>query len=253
MQFRSKAALALLALALSCTPALAQGDTQDPPLQQQGPPDGFGPRGPMVIMRTMGPGGDEQEDESVAVRGRFDRGDRMNDAFERDGHMGGRGFGMGQREFGLMYALRDPDIRKQVGITDEQFAKIRRLGPDFRKTEIRDRADLQVKRMDLRDLLSADKPDRAAIDSKLQEISASELALEKAAVDYRLDMRDAITSAQRDKLRELMRDRRQRDDGGAAGPGGPRTMRRRGQRERGGTPTAPAPQANPQPAPPPNN
>jgi Spy/CpxP family protein refolding chaperone len=240
MQSRSKAALALLALALSCTPVLAQGDAQDPPLPRQVPPDGFGPRGPVVIMRTMGPG-DDDEDRSVTVRDGFDRG----------GRMGMRGFGVGRREFGVMRALRDPDIRKQAGITDEQFAKIRQEESDFRKTEIRDRADLEVKRIDLTDLLAADKPDRAAIDSKLQEIGASQLSLEKAAVDYRLDMRDAITPAQRDKLRELIRDRRQRD-GGPGGPG-PRTMRRRGQRERGGTATAPGPQANPQPAPPPSN
>jgi Spy/CpxP family protein refolding chaperone len=241
MQFRSKAALALLALALSCTPALAQDDPQDPPIQRQVSPDEFGPRGPVVVMRTMGPG-EDGEDRSVIVRGGFDRGERMD----------ARGFGMEGREFGLMRALRDPDIRKQLGITDEQFAKIRGQESDFRKTEIRDRADLQVKRIDLQDLLSTDKPDRAAVDSKLEEISASQLALEKAAVDHRLDMRDAITPAQRDKLRELARDRRQSDGGGPDGPG-PRMMRRRVQRERGGTAAAPAQQANPQPAPPPNN
>ncbi len=237
MQFRSKAALAVLALALSFTPALAlaqaqaQGDPQDPPVQQQGHRDGFGQRGPMGNMRTMGPGGDDGAEW---------------------GRMGERGFSMGQREFGLMGALRDPDVRKQVGITDEQFAKIRGQESDFRKTAIRDRADLQVKRIDLQDLLSADKPDRAAVDSKLEEISASQVALEKAAVDYRLDMRDAITPAQRDKLRELMRDRRQRGGGGPGGLG-LETMRRRGQRQRGGAAAGPAQQANPQQAPPPNN
>ncbi len=251
MQFRSKATLAVLALALSFTPALAQaqGDPQDPPVQQQGPRGGFGQRGPMGNMRTMGPGGDDGAGWG-RMRGGHDRGGRMDGGFQRGGRMGGRGFGIGQREFGLMGVLRDPDIRKQAGITDEQFAKIRGQESDFRKTEIRDRADLQVKRIDLRDLLAADKPDRAAIDSKLQEISASQLALQKAAVDYRLDMRDAITPAQRDKLRELMRDRRQR---GGGGPGGRRAMGRRGQGQRGGNGPARAPQANPQPAPPPNN
>lgn len=243
MQFRAKAALAVLALALSCTPALAQGDPQDSPPQQQGPRGGFGPRGPMGNMRHMGPGGDDGHGWG-----------RMRGGFER-GPMGGRGFGMGQRQFGLMRALRDPDVRKQVGITDDQFAKIRQQESDFRKTQIRDRADLQVKRIDLRELLSADKPDRAAIDSKLQEISASQLALQKAAVDYRLDIRDAITPAQRDKLRELARDRWQRGGGGPGRPGGPQAMGRRGQgqRQRGGNGPAPAPEANPQPAPPPNN
>jgi Spy/CpxP family protein refolding chaperone len=245
MQFRSKATLAVLAMALSCAPALAQGDPQDPPVQQQGARDGFGPRGPMGNMRTRGSDGDDGGGWG-----------RMRGGFGRGGRMGGRGFGMGQRGFGLMAALRDPDTRKQVGITDEQFAKIRGQESDFRKTEIRDRADLRVKRIELRDLLSADKPDRSAIDSKLQEISASQLAIEKSATDYRLDMRDAITPAQRDKLRQLMKDRRQRGGGGPGRPGGPggaQAMGRRGQRQRGGTATAPAPQANPQPAPAPNN
>ena len=251
MRFRSKAALAVLTLALSCTPALAQGDPQDSPPQQQGPRDGFGPRGQMGGMRKMGPDGDGGR-EWGRMRGGFGRDGRSGGDFARGGRMGRRGFGMGQRQFGLTRALRNPDIRKQVGVTDDQFAKIRQQESDFRKTQIRDRADLQVKKIDLRDLLSADKPDRAAIDSKLQEISASQLALQKAAVDYRLDMRDAITPAQRDKLRQLMRDRWQRG-GGPGRPGGPQAMGRRGQRQRSGNGPAPAPQANPQPAPPPNN
>ena len=251
MRFFSKTALAVLALAMSSTPVLAQGDPQDPPMQQ---PQGPGQRGPMVIMRTMGPGGPGGHDGGGwgGRRGGFERGGPMDGGFGRGGRMGERGFGMGEREFGLMRALRDPDVRKQVGITDDQFAKIRGQESDFRKTEIRDRADLQVKRIDLKDLLSADKPDRAAIDSKLQEISAAQLALEKSAVDYRLDMRDAITPAQRDKLREIMHDRWQR---GGRGHAGPQAMGRRGQRQRNGASPgpAPAPQSNPQPAPPPNN
>ena len=53
--------------------------------------------------------------------------------------------------------------------------------------------------MDLNDLLAADKPDRAAIDSKLQEIGAAQIAAEKAAIDNRLNMRDALTPLQRQR------------------------------------------------------
>jgi Spy/CpxP family protein refolding chaperone len=232
----SKAAFVLLAVALSCGLLVAQDDPQDPP-----PP---GVRQEFVMRGPMGPGG-------PGARGRA--WGRM-DGFDRDGRMGMRGgFGRGDRESGLLGALRDPDIRKQVGITDDQFAKIRQQESDFRKTEIRERADLQVKRIDLRDLLSADKPDRSAIDGKLQEISTAQLALEKSAVDHRLDMRDAITADQRTKLRQAMRDRWQQH---RAGAGGPQAMGRRaqGQRQRGGNGPAPAPQnGNGQPAPPPNN
>ena len=120
-------------------------------------------------------------------------------------------------DFGI---FDDLDICEKVGVTTgKQVAKIRQQESDFRKAEIRNRADLKVKRIDLNDLLAADKPDRTAIDSKLQEISTAQLALEKSRIDNRLNMRDALTPAQRQKLRDLINERRQRGD--RSGPRGP--------------------------------
>jgi hypothetical protein len=68
------------------------------------------------------------------------------------------------------------------------------------------------------------------------------LVLEKSAVHYRLTMRDAITPAQREKLRQLMKDRR--GHGGGAGRQGPQGPGRRGPR---GPAPAPNAQAKPQP------
>ena len=228
MNIRSKSALAILALALSCSPILAQGDPPGPPADRQATPDGFGPRdhmGRMGPMERPGWGG---------THGRWGQGDRM----------GMRGPGRGGREFGLSRVLSDPAIREQVGVTTEQVAKIRQQESDFRKAAIRDRADLEVKRIDLNDLLAADKPDRAAIDSKLQEISTAQLAVEKSRIDYRLTMRDALTPAQRQKLRDVMNERRQRGDGSR--PRGPQGAGRGGQRR-------PAPPANPQGQTPPSH
>jgi len=229
----SKTALAVLALALSSSPILAQGDLQGPPPppdQGAGPGggpgrDGRGPDGWRGPDGRGGPGG----------RGGWGRG---HEGFGRgrsgfDG--GGRGFGGGQHDFFLEGLLHDPDLRKQAGITDDQVAKIRQQESDFRKTEIRSRADLEVKRLELKDLLDSDKPDRAAIDSKLQEISVSQVALEKAAIDHRLDLRDAITPAQRDKIRQFLKDRWQRGGPGDRGPGG---AGRRGPRGAGPGPGA---------------
>lgn len=238
MKIQSSAALAVLALALICTPMLAQGDPQDPPADQPGPPDAFGPPRPPIERR--GPDGG--------------RGWGMRGRFGRDGRTGLDGFGWGGRNAGLARLLSDPTIRQQVGISATQAATIRQQESDFRKAEIRNRADLEVKRIDLRDLLAADKPDRAAIDGKLQEISAAQLVLAKAAVDHMLTMRDALTPAQRDKLRQLIRDRRR--GGGPEGPGpGAQASRRRGQRGAAAGPgaNAPAPPggAPPQPGAPP--
>lgn len=206
MSVYSKAAFAVLALALSCSPLLAQDGAQDAPAGHQGARDGFGSRrGPM---------------ESGENQGRWGH---RHGGFGGDDHRG-------RRHRGFARLLNDPTIRQQVGITDEQAATIRKQELDFRKTEIRGRADLEVERIDLEALVAADKPDRAAINAKLQEISAAQLSLQKSAIDYRLTMRDAITPAQRDKLRQVMRDRWQRSGGpgragrqagGRSGPRGP--------------------------------
>jgi Spy/CpxP family protein refolding chaperone len=209
----SKTAFAVLAVALSCSPLLAQDGAPDPPpAQYQGARDGFG-----------------------SHRGSGEHGGRWghrHGGFGRDGRRA-------QRHLGFARLLNDPSIRQQVGITDEQAATIRKQELDFRKTEIRGRADLEVKRIDLKALLAADKPDRAAINAKLQEISAAQLSLQKSSIDYRLSTREAITPEQREKLRQLMRNRWQRD----GGRGGRQGEGRRGQR---GPASAPDSQAKPQ-------
>jgi Spy/CpxP family protein refolding chaperone len=261
-------ALAVTALALSCSPLLAQGDPQGPPPppDQAAGPDGGGP-GPGMRMNggggmdgRMGPDGRRGPDGS----GPGDRGEWMRGREEfrgRDGDFGGggrmRGRGFGGGDFMLGRLLRDSDLRKQVGISDDQVAKIRQQESEFRKAEIRDRADLEVKRLDLKDLLESDNPDRAAIDSKLQEISASQMALEKAAIDHRLDMRDAITPAQREKIRQIMKDRWQRGGPGGQGPAGAGrrepNAQMQGRRQNGAGNSVGNGAGNGVPPPPPNN
>jgi Spy/CpxP family protein refolding chaperone len=127
-------------------------------------------------------------------------------------------------EFGLARVVNNPGMRQRLGITDEQAAKIRQQTSEFRKAQIRSRADLQVKRLELSELLAASTPDRAAIDRKLEEISAAQLAERKSEVNYRLTMRNALTSEQRQKLEQMRGEFRQR------GPAGRRW-------QRGGEPT----------------
>jgi Spy/CpxP family protein refolding chaperone len=111
-------------------------------------------------------------------------------------------------------------MREKLGITAEQAAKIHLQTSEFRKAQIRSRADLQVKRLELNELLAADNPDRAAINKKLEEISAAQLARRKSEVDYRLKMRDALTSEQRQKLQQMREEFRHRSPEGR-GPQGP--------------------------------
>jgi Spy/CpxP family protein refolding chaperone len=129
--------------------------------------------------------------------------------------------GLDQRQFMLARLVSNPSVRERLGITPEQAQKIHTQTSDFRITQIRNRADLQVKRLELADMISSDNPDRAAIDKKLQEISVVRLAGEKSAIDFRLDMRTALTPDQQQKLQQMRQDFIHRDGFGHRGPGGP--------------------------------
>jgi Spy/CpxP family protein refolding chaperone len=245
MRYQWKTGLAILALAIGSSMAMARTPQQGPPPDPDrfGGPDGhmgMGPGGP------MGPGGGMGRDGS---RGWRDGGDDRQGMEGREGrreHGGGMGMrGRGEEHpMGLAFLLNNPEIRQQIGVSAELAAKIRQQESDFRKIEIRNRADLQIKRLDLRDLLSADKPDRSAIDGKLQELSAAQLTMEKAAIYHRLDMREALTPAQRQKLEQWMKQRHESERGDGARERGPRDGGGR-PGERGGRGGAPAPTSAP--------
>jgi Spy/CpxP family protein refolding chaperone len=210
MKIRTKLGLAALVLALSCGAMLAQegaAPAQPPVDEAMLLPAGPGAPGVEGLVDQDGPGG---------PRGPMGPRAERRERFER----GARG---GHREFALSRLLSDPEIQQKVGVSAEQVAKIRQQESTFRKTEIRQRADLEVKRIDLRDMLAADKPDRGAIDKQLQDISASQLAVEKARIDFRLNMKDALTADQREKLRAALQEKWQaRRSQGGRGPRGPR-------------------------------
>jgi Spy/CpxP family protein refolding chaperone len=195
MKIETKFGLAALAVALTCGPMVAQ----------EGPDPAGAPADEALLVPPGGPGGPGAEgfvdqDGPGGPRAPMGPGAERHDRFER-GPQGGH------REFALSRLLSDPEIQQKVGISADQVAKIRQQESAFRKTEIRQRADLEIKRIDLRDMLAAEKPDRAAIDRQLQEISTSQLAIEKARIDFRLNMKDALTPDQREKLRQTLRER----------------------------------------------
>jgi Spy/CpxP family protein refolding chaperone len=178
MRFLPKMLLAVLT-ALAISPlAIAQGQPPEP----QGPPED--PRWGEEIGRPVGHPVD----------------------FRRGGEMGPEGWGSGHRHFMLGELVSNPEFRERLGITPEQGTKIRQEELNFRKALIRNRADIEVKRLELAELLAADKPDRAAIDKSLRAISESRYAAEKSAIDHHLAMREALTTEQREKLHQMMRD-----------------------------------------------
>ncbi len=188
---------------------------------------GHGQRGAMGFRGGMG------------MRGGHGGGRGMGPGGMRAGGRGmGPGFGPGgmgrSGQMGLARFVNNPTMRQQLGITDEQVAKFHQLNEDFQKAGIQNRATMQIKRMELNDLMRADKPDRAAIDRKLAEVTAAQSASEKANIDHQLAMRTILTADQQAKIKTMMQNRPGMGPGGG-GPGG-----------RGGPGRGAPPQSQPQ-------
>jgi len=118
-------------------------------------------------------------------------------------------------------------LQEELGLTEEQRNKLHQQFLEGRKAAVKNRADLQIKRMELAELMRADNPDRAQIDRKLRELADLRYAMEKSRVDQHLGLLQTLTPEQRTKLKQF----RERGFGrGPQGPGGPGPGPRRPQR-----------------------
>ena len=146
--------------------------------------------------------------------------------------MGMRRGGWG-RGGGLLRMAENPRVRTALGLSDEQVARLHKISVDAQKASVQTRADMQLRRIELRELMRADNPDHDAIMRKLDEVNALQGKMQKARVETLLAARSVLTPEQLKKVKTFMENR------GAGGPGGGRMMQRRG--GPGGTPGGPTP------------
>lgn len=126
------------------------------------------------------------------------------------------------------------DMMEEMGLTDEQHQQLRALHSEGRKAGIRSHADLEIKRMELQELLEADEPNQAAIDKAVRELNDLRGATLKRHIDHRLAFRNVLSPEQRSKFKKLHHQRghmfrhhpARRDQRFMDGPGGERRQRR---------------------------
>ena len=75
---------------------------------------------------------------------------------------------------------------------------------DMAKETVTLRSELELKQLELRELMSADEPDLRQIEAKIDEMTPLRTELQKKGIEHRLAMREILTPEQRAKL-ELMR------------------------------------------------
>lgn len=141
------------------------------------------------------------------------------------GSGGGQGRGFGGPMFGFLHNER---MKAELGLTDEQAEKLRQIFMDSRKASIRTRADLKIQRMELHELMRAEKTDRDATLKKVQAISALREQMMRQHVESMLAAKTVLTPEQQKKVHAMMAERMSRRGEGfrgrrglRRGPGGP--------------------------------
>ena len=146
----------------------------------------------------------------------------------------GRGFGRGAMMGGRLLAMLDSTrVKTALGLTDEQSSRLRQIVLDTEKNSIKTRADMQVRRIELRELMRADNPDRDAVMKKLDEISALRSQMMKQHVEAFLSAKSVLTPEQQKKIRTFIENRRAsgfRTGSGFGRQGARQGMRRYGPR-----------------------
>ena len=158
--------------------------------------------------------------------------------------MGGReggGFGGGR---GLLHMADNPRVRAYLNLTDQQVTSLHQISVESAKASIRTHADLELRRIELHELLRADNPDHDAVMRKVQEVSDLRGQMAKQHMETMFTARNVLTPEQIKKVKAFM------EGGGRGGPGGPEgerpTERHGGPGRRPGGPGAPpAPPAHP--------
>jgi Spy/CpxP family protein refolding chaperone len=113
---------------------------------------------------------------------------------------------------GTTVALADPGhappalkrkFMKKLGLDRQQIKKIDDLTYRADREKLDIRHEIQKNHLDLEQLMLADKPNEAAIFSKLEKISAFDLKIKKNRIGLMLKVKAILTSEQWEKLQEF--------------------------------------------------
>ena len=120
-----------------------------------------------------------------------------------------RGFGRGDGPGILAKA-------EALELTSEQIKKIKAMRLDMAKEMVKLRSELELKQLELKELMSVDEPEIRLIEAKIDEMAPLRTELQKNRIGHRLAVRDVLTPEQKEKL-ELMRGRGMRHHKGQRG------------------------------------
>jgi len=92
---------------------------------------------------------------------------------------------------------------RDLGLSQEQRAKIKAIATDYTKTRIREEADLKLAEVDVRTLIHDEKADLAAIETALKKSESTHTALRLDGVKALRAAAAVLTPEQREKWRAI--------------------------------------------------
>ena len=134
----------------------------------------------------------------------------------RSGGAGMEGLGRGGERaiYRRVLALLDNDrVKAALNLTETQTSGLRELAVETEKATVKKEADVEVRGIELREMLRADQPDHDAVVKKIEEVSALRADLMKQRIEALLKAKSILTPEQQKKIRTFIEER------GAGGPG----------------------------------
>jgi Spy/CpxP family protein refolding chaperone len=104
--------------------------------------------------------------------------------------------------------LENDRVKAELGLTEDQTSRLRQIIVESQKSSVKTGADMAVRRIELRELLRAENPDRATVLKKVQEISDLRGQMMKQHVEALLAAKTVLSPEQQKKMRRLMQARR---------------------------------------------
>lgn len=138
----------------------------------------------------------------------------------------GRGMGMGQGMPGAQMLLRNAD---EIGLTADQKTKIEKMVTDFQMERIDKEAALEKAQVQLRTQMAKDDAVEADVLAGIDKVTKLKGDLNKMRYTHHQAVRNVLTQEQLDKIKSMVKERRQdrwddRDDQRGMGNGYRRGM-----------------------------
>ena len=107
----------------------------------------------------------------------------------------------------LLALLESDRIRIYLGLADPQVERLRQIAVETEKANVKTRAEIEVRSIELREALRADKPDRDEILKQVQEISDLRREMMKHNVEAILAAKAVLSPEQQRRVFSLLENR----------------------------------------------